>query len=641
MLHSSRQLLWCLILMASGLSSVFAKSIDDLNASPSPYSTSLIQSLIADLGNEEYLKRRDAESRLLGIGVAAFDELQAAEFNPDLEIATRARYILYQIRIQWIRPNDNATVRKVFSNYGSLATEDRRQIIRLMVTQLGDEALGPLCRIARFDPSPQLCREAALVVLQKKNSLQLHEPTMRATILREIGEGQSPPTQWLRVFADQILQRNRVDPRWSALIDTEIRLLKEQSEETQRRYLVKLLDYHRDLAALHDSSMVFDILRRRVDLLSGLGMNGNLPEDSSSGRWDRLIANLQDHNGTHHAPLASSLVWTIENEQWDAYLRLEEHYATAFDDDRLLLYLGALAHGKQENVELSEQYLKRVFEFKLPSLQLHNSYATIIGALGRHDWAEREWRLVIDRVPLTEEIALRACIELAILRLHDRQEYQEGVDLLTAAIDAIETDEDIKNALVKNHRTRALVSQTLPGRKAYLEAFARKAQGDHEGERKFLDKAYQYSRSDPDIMIAMYHSEDASEDYQKRVRKQITHYCSTVELAIEKNGNNTSAQLYNIYAWLVSNTEGDYQKALQYSLRSLELQPGDPSYLDTLGRCYYAVGDLDNAIKYQRRAVAKQPHLQVMRRQLKFFEAEKAQSKQFPKQPPKQLPKPR
>ena len=50
------------------------------------------------------------------------------------------------------------------------------------------------------------------------------------------------------------------------------------------------------------------------------------------------------------------------------------------------------------------------------------------------------------------------------------------------------------------------------------------------------------------------------------------------------------------------------------------MRPGEPAFLDTLGRCYYAAGEYQNAVKYQRQAVAKEPHLQVMRRQLETFE---------------------
>ncbi len=51
--------------------------------------------------------------------------------------------------------------------------------------------------------------------------------------------------------------------------------------------------------------------------------------------------------------------------------------------------------------------------------------------------------------------------------------------------------------------------------------------------------------------------------------------------------------MLNQFAWLVANTQGDVQAALESSRRSLELIPDDPGYLDTLGRCYFAAGDLE------------------------------------------------
>src|SRR5690606_21432715 len=81
------------------------------------------------------------------------------------------------------------------------------------------------------------------------------------------------------------------------------------------------------------------------------------------------------------------------------------------------------------------------------------------------------------------------------------------------------------------------------------------------------------------------------------------------------------AEFYNQYAWLISNTEGDKRKALQYSLRSLELVPDEPAQLDTAGRCYFALDDLENALRVQRRAVKLMPHSPPLVRQLAEFEA--------------------
>lgn len=80
------------------------------------------------------------------------------------------------------------------------------------------------------------------------------------------------------------------------------------------------------------------------------------------------------------------------------------------------------------------------------------------------------------------------------------------------------------------------------------------------------------------------------------------------------------ASAYNQFAWLVSNTEGDLDEALQSSLQSLELRPNTAGFLDTLGRCYFAKGDYENAVKCQARAVELEPHSGQIRRQLERFQ---------------------
>jgi tetratricopeptide (TPR) repeat protein len=93
-------------------------------------------------------------------------------------------------------------------------------------------------------------------------------------------------------------------------------------------------------------------------------------------------------------------------------------------------------------------------------------------------------------------------------------------------------------------------------------------------------------------------------------------------------------QKNNELAWLLSNTGGDFQEALKASERSLELRPDYPPYLDTLARCYYSLGDFENAVKFQLRAVQKmrtnedmQSSYHVMERQLTLFEKALAESK--------------
>ena len=68
-----------------------------------------------------------------------------------------------------------------------------------------------------------------------------------------------------------------------------------------------------------------------------------------------------------------------------------------------------------------------------------------------------------------------------------------------------------------------------------------------------------------------------------------------------------------------ANTEGDFDRALDYSKKSVEMSPGEGELLDTLAHCYAAKKDFDNAVKYQTRAVELDPGSLQIRRSLDEF----------------------
>ena len=108
--------------------------------------------------------------------------------------------------------------------------------------------------------------------------------------------------------------------------------------------------------------------------------------------------------------------------------------------------------------------------------------------------------------------------------------------------------------------------------------------------------AYEKYDDDPDILIAMYRMPGADDGIPAADPRPDRQDERVVSQRRSTSPPRTRSK-YNQWAWLVSNTEGDYAKAVEHSLHSLELSPDEPSYLDTLGRCYFSAGDLENAIK--------------------------------------------
>ncbi len=68
--------------------------------------------------------------------------------------------------------------------------------------------------------------------------------------------------------------------------------------------------------------------------------------------------------------------------------------------------------------------------------------------------------------------------------------------------------------------------------------------------------------------------------------------------------------------------------------------PDRSGFLDTLGRCYYAKGDFANAVRFQTRAVALDPHSPAMLAQLELFQKSlrEQEAAKVPAAEPKQGP---
>jgi tetratricopeptide (TPR) repeat protein len=152
---------------------------------------------------------------------------------------------------------------------------------------------------------------------------------------------------------------------------------------------------------------------------------------------------------------------------------------------------------------------------------------------------------------------------------------------------------------------------------------------DYKGARAEFELAINTDPDDADTLIAMFRMPESDDKWLESVRKKIGQLADKTQRQIDDDPSDPTP--YNDWAWLISNTEGDFQKAIRYSHRSLELndrgKSGEASYMDTLGRCYYAAGDYENAVKYQRQACERQDYMQVMQRQLALFEKKLAEKK--------------
>src|SRR5262249_14321148 len=141
--------------------------------------------------------------------------------------------------------------------------------------------------------------------------------------------------------------------------------------------------------------------------------------------------------------------------------------------------------------------------------------------------------------------------------------------------------------------------------------------------------------SDADVLIALYDTSADSPDRRKQAMELIQAADTKFREEMTKEPNNPEP--YNEDAWLIGNTEGDHQSAIQHSQRSLELlrgfvevvslsdagdlQRSEGGFLDTLAHCYAGNKDFELAVKYQSLALEKDPHSMAISRALAQFKA--------------------
>ena len=84
--------------------------------------------------------------------------------------------------------------------------------------------------------------------------------------------------------------------------------------------------------------------------------------------------------------------------------------------------------------------------------------------------------------------------------------------------------------------------------------------------------------------------------------------------------NPDNADYFNSFAWHLASSKRMPEKALDLALRAHELEPECFNIMDTLAEAYYAAGDYEQAIAWEKKAIAADPGNEFFGEQLKKFE---------------------
>ncbi len=555
-------------------------------AAKEPAAAEKTDKLIRQLGDKDYYVRQRAQDELARLGFEAFEALTAATTDPDPEIASRAKYLLRLMRMEWTSENDPPEVKRYLRDYESLDARVRQARMQVLAGLPKGQGTAALCRLVRFEKSSLLSKLAAVALLLQDRDSSPDAATVE-TIRKALHGCKRPGAAWLLCWTRLGAEPEAVTAQWSKLVDAERAVLGRTPEESS-------------------PEIVTGLTRCQVAWLKKLGHT-----DEALAAIRRLVELERGNPET----LAELLDWLIEQKAWKAVDDLAARFPGRFAAEPGLLYMLAEAYAQQGKKDRAEETASRALRL-IPGKQegplLHHLRAAEqLQNRGQFAWARREFEHVIAQGGTDpSEFTVRAWRMLAAMLHEQGQDLDAAATLekLLRAIDAGKVSEaELSGSKPKDVRSLAY----------YYSACHWQARNDAAHEREYLDKALEANAEDIDVLIACYRLPAQTPEYHAKIVDAVKKAAVALHEAIADDPENPEA--FNNCAWLIGNTEGDFDEALRYAQKSLELEPEKAGFYDTLAHVYAGKGDLENAVKCQAKAAKLEPHSGLIRRALDDF----------------------
>ncbi|HEV3415697.1 MAG TPA: tetratricopeptide repeat protein, partial [Pirellulales bacterium] len=262
----------------------------------------------------------------------------------------------------------------------------------------------------------------------------------------------------------------------------------------------------------------------------------------------------------------------------------------------------------QGNNDLAEQFAQRAFQLSAgpnanaDDLKPRFEIAGWLEANGMRPWCEREFRYIISHGKQDSDEVVESRLMLSEI-LHDEEREQEAAEVLLGLVDAVAMSSDLDARLTSQLRHPP---KSIRSRMYYFYACQYEATNDRPHQIEQLRLAIASDPKDADVLIALYHL--PGQDAQARKQTLDLIRAAAAQFRVELNDDPDQYSVYNEVAWLIANTEGDLDQALEYAHKAVELRPDEGGLLDTLAHCYAAKKDFENAVKYQSRAAELDPN---------------------------------
>jgi tetratricopeptide (TPR) repeat protein len=560
--------------------------------------------LIEQLGNDDFTTREVAQGKLLEQGLFAFDQLHVAQHHDDIEVSKRAMFLIGSIRIPWTVRTDGPEVRVILSGYADKNSEDRKSHMQRLAALDDYLGIAALSRMVRYESSNRLSRFAALLIMNQVVPADGARTTELVAELESLhSESSRVGARWVQTYAVSLKSPQESVAAWDKITRAEEVLLATFPNQSSR-------------------TLLRNLLRWQFQLLRGLG------DKEAAAHVARRSVNLLDGS---REQLIEAIDWFASEESWEYAGLIEERFPIEFGELPELLYRLAEAHQYAKNEELAAEAVQRAIAIKPEDIVAHTTMAVWLTKHHFYDWAIAEYQQCMEQATVESDMGVRVRIILAEL-FHDLTRDLEAAEALAGVI-----EQKDNNATVMAVKRFYPSFAALESRYIFYQASAAAERKDFPQQKILLEEALTLDQYDGDVLIAAFKYSQTDEKWRQDTLANIAaaaeHYATEVD-QLEKKIKTTLdrtakaqmaydlARAYNQYAWLVGNTVGDFEQAIKFSRKSLDVRGWELSgYLDTLGHAYFGAGKFEEAVLWQSKAVELDPASQAMSRKLKVFQA--------------------
>lgn len=605
-----------------------------------------IATLIEQLSDPNYSSRLSAQSELERIGVLALDQLHAASFHADPQIASTARFVVQSNQFSWSWDTDPVSVRQILKNYGSADSEKSMYIDQLQRLD-HDEGFPALCRLVRYETRSGLAKRAALLLMRSKPTDGQSLENRKESIRSYIGSGQSQASRWLLQYASS---KKDFDLKWwEQVLSDELQLLKSQSVETNLELVSELhkwvVEQIASQPAMRPSALSIGrsilTIGKSIPMLDSMIGSGSTRANEYA-QW-ALKHNLPELVQEQHASLPRSI---LSREFFFGYLLAESYQRQSRDElamaiaEHSLNQIACNEKGTPLDPRALEDLNKlRAIDFslnrQLSGQDRRSSLGRRLVQRGQFAWAEAEFRLVIND-DLTSFATLDGMNSLAEM-LQTQGKHADAANVLEPFAKRYKNETLFKKQL---DETKEFTNLLLSNYHLYCADREREA-GETATAIKNYWLSFELEPDNVDALIGLYKltlPDIEREKMRSKLAKTINDSRSRIrnDEDVLKNASPGEHASYsdrlathcNNLAWVIANTEGSKEEALFLSRKACALSPDSPENLDTLAYCYAALGRYDEAVQNQKMAVELKPHHPEFIKALKRFEAKRDATKE-------------